>query len=832
MTLESVWRDIPAIKPATEARPGPDWNQALTGASLLSQIPIEQAQEAALRIAQGALVGDTTTKDQEDAASLLLERMGNRLAIELAAKRDGATPPTDDAWLAAPGPLSLDVLRRRLELAIPMAGDLPALDGNPFQRELWTLLETARWISASAPTSAGKSYIVKRWFEERIRRAERFRGVYVVPTRALIEEVSRELRTLLPKEVGVYSIPWDKDVDSGDHEVYVLTQERLHFLHELVPTFKADLLFIDEAQKLGDSQRGVLLQRVLSDSLIRNGDLQVVFASPLASNPESLLEGGPAELSESVTAETVTVNQNLLWVDQVFGKPKVWTATVVDGDRELEAGIFELQDRPVSQGKRLSYVAVALGRDASGNVVYVNGAAAAEKTAAQIADALGPDADISTTDEIEALVELVENTIHRSYALIGVLRRGVAFHYGNMPLLVRREIEDLFRSGTLRYLVCTSTLLEGVNLPCRNIFARAAKKGSAPMSSADFWNLAGRAGRWGKEFEGNIICVDAKSENVWATPPRRRTRTALTRATQPAFDDLSVLKSFVEAGAPIEEARENRLLEDVYSLLASRILGGHDLSALPNLKAAPQEVEDLEASISKSLDETELATDVVRRHAGISPPAMQRLLEYIRGHEDQDAMLLVQPESADAAVNYKRALSRCNNNLGASFGSNARQFQLAILIVEWMRGRRLAYLISKRIEINTKRNDKSIARDIRAVMSDIDEVARFAAPKYLACYRDVLTFHLEQTDRADQIAELPDVAMMLELGVARTTEVSMMTLGLSRPSVVELEPRIAQDELTPDECVTWLREANLESFGLPRLVEREINEVLEKLAVE
>ena len=348
------------------------------------------------------------------------------------------------------------------------------------------------------------------------------------------------------------------------------------------------------------------------------------------------------------------------------------------------------------------------------------------------------------------------------------------------------------------------------------------------MSPADFWNLAGRAGRWGKEFEGNIICVDTKGD-VWEAPPRRRQRTDLSRASEPVFKNLKRLREYVEAGAPPDEARARRLEEDVYSFLASRVVKGHQLADLENMPSEdPEEVAALEAAISKALTKVELPGDILCRHAGISPPAMQRLLEYIRGHDDQDAMLLAKPESEDAAVNYMRALLRCNRQLGADFGPERRCFQLAILVVEWMRGARLAYLISKRIQINTERGDRSVARDIRAVMKDIDEVARFSAPKYLACYLDVLKLHLQQVGRSEEIDDLPDVAMMLELGVARTTEVSMMALGLSRASAVELEEHISGDEMTPEQCLQWLQEKDIEGYGLPRLVEREIQEVLER----
>jgi hypothetical protein len=832
ISMESVLRDLPelrssAIAPEIEMRP--EWSFVLTCASLLAQINAEQAQDAALRVAQGAMLSDDTTRNERAGAAVLMERLGNRLGLGLAAGRQKDDAPIDEnSWEQAPGPLQLDVIRRRLEMAIFVEG-FGEIAGNPFQRELWSSLEDAQWVSASAPTSAGKSFIVRRWFGQQVTAKDRFVGIYLVPTRALIEEVSREIRTEMGREIGVYTIPWDKNIGSSPREIHVLTQERLHFLYEQYPQFTPDLLFIDEAQKFGDPQRGVLLQRVLADSLRRNANLQVTFASPMAGNPELLLEGGPQN-SIAITSETVTVNQNLLWADQVARKPLQWTASLIEDGQATKAGDFRLVGRSIKDTKRLPLVAVALGRSSSGNVVYVNTAKSAETTASQIADALGPKADISDRGDISALQELIEKTIHRHYALVPVIKRGVAFHYGNMPLLVRKEIEDLFRAGVLKYLVCTSTLLEGVNLPCRNIFIRGPKKGSEPMSSADFWNLAGRAGRWGKEFEGNIVCVDTQRRNVWVDPPRARTRTPLRRASEPVLRDLDALRSYVEADAPVEEIWKNGLKEDVYSFLASRVLIGQALADLPNMPDDDvAEIQALEGAIKQALEKIEIPDDVLRRHAGISPPSMQRLLSYIREHPEQEAMLLVLPEDDDAAVNYKRALSRCDKQLGSSFGpADKRLMQLAILIVNWMKGRPLAYLIAKRIDVNSKRDNRNVPRDIRGTMKDVDEVARFAAPRYLACYLDVLKVHLAQTGRDEDAAALPDISMMLELGVARTTEVSMMALGLSRATAIALEEYISDDELSPEQCLNWLRQANIEGFELPALVEREIREVIER----
>jgi hypothetical protein len=99
--------------------------------------------------------------------------------------------------------------------------------------------------------------------------------------------------------------------------------------------------------------------------------------------------------------------------------------------------------------------------------------------------------------------------VHRDYFLVRSLNSGVAFHHGKMPQEVRDRIEQCFAdpASKLQFIVCTSTLLEGVNLPAKNIFVLNDKHGPANFNKLDFENLAGRAGRLTYDFSGNVVCV-------------------------------------------------------------------------------------------------------------------------------------------------------------------------------------------------------------------------------------------------------------------------------------------------------------------------------------
>lgn len=821
-TLKSTRGFFAQVRPS-ESTPEVDWGRHLLAASLVTVDAPETVQSGALRIVQGCLQDPEATAKHKNAAEYLLLRLGNGRAAKLAHEKGLTRREGDDEVTASP--LSLDLIRRTLELSVDGGDQRVAV--NHFQRQFWSSAEESRWTSVSAPTSAGKSHIVRLWLATQIKSHDQYRAVYLVPTRALIDEVSRDLEIELDGKATVTTMPWDARDAEKAHEVFVLTQERLHILLRRWPDMAFDMIFVDEAQKLNDGTRGVLLQRTL-DEAARRGAPKIIFASPLTSNPELLVDRVEGT-STSLVSETVTVNQTLIHVNQRPNRTTVWDMVAhVDGD-PMPIGEFDLPARPTTLRKRLSLVAVALGRAHSGNVVYTNGPAEAEVVAGQICDALSSSNWVPSKATLE-VVELVEKTIHRQYLLAAYLKQGVAFHYGNMPLLVREAVERLFRDGEVRYLVCTSTLLEGVNLPCQNLFVRAPRKGNNNlMSASDFWNLAGRAGRWGVEFQGNIVCVDTNADGDWLEVPTRRSRQPMARATDAISEEYDALRGYIEAGTPVETAREAPLLQALFGILASARRQGLELDKLPWLRASVDQSTSLSDLVDEKLAPLTVSPRVLQLHAGISGLAMQRLHDEFQSSGARDRFELPPPESVAAVDAYKRAIATCAKFLGAKFGDNeGRQTALAILFVDWMKGRPLAFLISNRLRyLRRKGRTFTLAGEIRSVLTDVEQYARFQGPLFLACYADLL----DEAIPPDHGSEAPrDIAMMMELGVSRMTEVSMMSLGLSRTSVVALSEYITRDELTPEQALEWIASRDISAYDLPALVVAEVTKVARRRA--
>lgn len=807
----------------------PNWSYLLSCASVMALADGQQALDAALRIMESTLTAPDTTPAHKAAATLLLDRVGNHPAIDVAQRKHDLHV----AELADyPAPLRLDVVRSRLELALP-AADGEVMRVSRFQRTMWTALNEVTWVSASAPTSAGKSRVIRMWFADVLDRAAQrgdasARLAVVVPTRALVDEVSAELRVALPFGVQVTSLPWDGRATQSPAEVFVMTQERLHLLQQRFAALTFDVLFVDEAHKLGDGPRGVLLQQVIDESVRRDPGTQVIFASPLAADPEVLLDGAPAEAStRTVDSQAATVTQNLLYANQVRGNRLRWELDLLLDDAPLRLGQFDLPVVPPRDSDRLPLVAVALARGGGGNVVYVNTAADAEKIAVTIAGAIG--ADVSTDPEVEALVELVEKTINPRYQLAAVLRHGVAFHYGNMPQIVRAEVERLFREDRLRFLVCTSTLLEGVNLPCRNLFVRGPKRGNNnPMTASDFWNLAGRAGRWGMELEGNIVCVDTSQRDRWDVVPVRRQRQRIKRETVTVFRSAQTLAGWINEGALHDRTPQSG--EAVYSFLASRLAAGVPLTEVPGLGADPDDLAMVQGAITRSLGVIDVPRELIARHAGINPMSIQRLLEAMR-RTYNPADLMIEPANVhDSWQSYSRAFGMLADVVGADFGEERRQNQLAVMVVNWMTGKPLSALIANRLRHEATKpvaKRKGTAAAIREVMKDVETVARFLAPKYLACYVDVMKAHFVAISRQDLVDAAPaGLEMQLELGVSSGTQLSLMSLGLSRTSAIELYGKIVVPDLDSQAVLDWIVAHPEHVATLPTLVAREIDALL------
>jgi len=85
------------------------------------------------------------------------------------------------------------------------------------------------------------------------------------------------------------------------------------------------------------------------------------------------------------------------------------------------------------------------------------------------------------------------------------LERGIGIHHGRIPRAIAQKCVKLFNDGKIKYLICTSTLIEGVNTKAKNVIIYDNKIARAKFDYFTFNNICGRSGRMFSHFIGNVF---------------------------------------------------------------------------------------------------------------------------------------------------------------------------------------------------------------------------------------------------------------------------------------------------------------------------------------
>lgn len=91
------------------------------------------------------------------------------------------------------------------------------------------------------------------------------------------------------------------------------------------------------------------------------------------------------------------------------------------------------------------------------------------------------------------------------------LTSGIAAHHAGMVPAFRETVEECFAAGLLQVVFATETLSLGINMPARSVvierFDKYGSAGRAPLTSGEYAQLTGRAGRRGLDHEGHAVVL-------------------------------------------------------------------------------------------------------------------------------------------------------------------------------------------------------------------------------------------------------------------------------------------------------------------------------------
>lgn len=335
------------------------------------------------------------------------------------------------------------------------------------QAHVFSLIMQGRNVVLSASTSVGKSLVIDAVLAQR-----RFNKVVViVPTIALIDETRRRLVKRF-KDFNLITHPSQESLIETTN-VYLLTQERVLQRPDLADV---EFFVLDEFYKidLGNA----------TDESTRAVDLSLAFHK-LAKTGAQFYMLGPHI-------------QKISGLDdyEYHFIPSDYSTVAVDIQN------FNLEMRSEERKEKLLELVTTLD---SPTLIYCQ----APPSANRVAEYLIKEAGLTPVPETQEIAAWISKHYHPEWNVAKAISLGIGIHHGGVPRALQQYIVKLFNEGTIKRIICTSTMIEGVNTSAENVIIYDRRLKNTTFDYFTYKNISGRAGRMNKYFIGKVFMLEA-----------------------------------------------------------------------------------------------------------------------------------------------------------------------------------------------------------------------------------------------------------------------------------------------------------------------------------
>lgn len=353
------------------------------------------------------------------------------------------------------------------------------------QKYLLSLINSDKNVIVSAPTSFGKSLLI-----EEIVATSKFENIIVIqPTLALLDETRRKLMKYDDRYKLIVRTSQEPSIEKGN--LFLLTAERVNEFKNLP---RIDLIIIDEFYKLSakrDDER--------ADSL--NNAFNYVLKT---FNPKFYLLGPNIDsISEGFTEK----------YNAVFYKTK---SSLVDTKSiDIYSAHKDYFDKPIKfkEYKENILFDLLISLENEQSIIYCSSPARVRYLSSQFLKYLIEKNYTKTNDNLD-IIEWIKINISAEWSLLDLLSLEIGIHDGALQKHITTTIIDYFNTQKIKYLFCTSTIIEGVNTSAKNIIYYDSTKGRrTPIDFFDYSNIKGRAGRLMVHYVGKIYNFNEIPEN-------------------------------------------------------------------------------------------------------------------------------------------------------------------------------------------------------------------------------------------------------------------------------------------------------------------------------
>lgn len=494
-----------------------------------------------------------------------------------------------------------------------------ALQHPHFPKELWpsqVLLGISGIYNGVSglvqmPTSAGKTRSLEIILRSAFLSGRAKLAVVVVPFRALCHEIGGSLRESFASDdvkVDELSDALQMDFMAEIAEIFggvtpstkcilVLTPEKLLYVLRQQPSLSQQigLVAYDEGHQFDSGSRGIVYELLLTElKAILPKNVQTILISAVIKNAAPVanwLIGEDAVIVDGTTLfPTARSIAFASWLETA-GQLRFFDERPVSRDKYdyFVPRVIEQQDlfrKPKEKQRKFP----EKGKDAAKDVSLYLGISLVPQGAVAVFCGKKDTADgmakrivevysrkyqkaspnrFSDQDEIKAMTSLLGKHFGEASDLLKAAELGCFVHHGNTPHGVRLAVEYGMQKSLLKFVICTSTLAQGVNLPIRYLIVSSIYQAGEQIKTRDFLNLIGRAGRAGMHTEGLVIFADSSVIDDTASKKWQFDMSANLLAPEKSEDTSSSLLSII---APIHNETKKLVLPMPFSDLTQLLV--------------------------------------------------------------------------------------------------------------------------------------------------------------------------------------------------------------------------------------------------------------------
>lgn len=432
----------------------------------------------------------------------------------------------------------------------------PVIQRADFPKELWPsqmLLGIAGVFNGKSgiiqmPTSAGKTRAVEIVLRSGLSNNRAKLSVIIAPFRALSHEIAASLRTAFANDdVNINEISDALQIDflaqiaeifniAADSKncILVLTPEKFLYMLRQQPEFAKEIGIVvyDEGHQFDSGGRGITYELLLTEiKSILPSSAQTILISAVIKNALAvanwligeaaiIVDGAsllPTTRSVAFASWAETLGQLIFYDSNTYAKFDYFVPRVIEqvplqkfSSREKQRNFPERDDATKDVALYLGLSVVSKGAVA----IFCGAKKTADGLIKRVVEIYArgypkPAPHMSSSPaEIQKMCVLLESHFGPNSNIAKAGRLGIFAHHASTPQGVRLAVEFGMQVGSLRFVICTSTLAQGVNLPIRYLIVSGVYQAGERIKTRDFQNLIGRAGRAGMHTEGMIIFAD------------------------------------------------------------------------------------------------------------------------------------------------------------------------------------------------------------------------------------------------------------------------------------------------------------------------------------